>query len=143
MIFLSEKDFSILFYRLKLGIAQSMLNPFRYGLSDQRLGMGGGLKGPPRYMAVLEPNKAYICLKVFQGVYQWPSRRKFLIIFSKLTELLAFSYGDNIFKKKGKKNPFKHKIFITRPKIKIFSSGFCKHPIFDSKKKVFNKDWVL
>ena len=23
------------------------INPFRYGLSDQRLGTGGGLKGPP------------------------------------------------------------------------------------------------
>ena len=25
-------------------------NPFRYGLSDQRLGMGGGLKGPPPFI---------------------------------------------------------------------------------------------
>ena len=32
------------------------LNPFRYGLSDQCLGMGGGQKDPPRYMAVLGPN---------------------------------------------------------------------------------------
>ena len=35
--------------------------PFNpYGLLDQRLGKGG-LKGPPRYMAVLGPNKAYQC----------------------------------------------------------------------------------
>ena len=29
-----------------------IFNPFRHGLSDQRLVMGGGLKGLPRYMAV-------------------------------------------------------------------------------------------
>ena len=40
--------------------AEAELNPVRYGLSDQRLGMGG-LKGPPKFMAVLEPNKANLC----------------------------------------------------------------------------------
>ena len=40
---------------------QAGVNPFRYGLSDQFLVRGGGLKGPPRYMAVLGPNKAHSC----------------------------------------------------------------------------------
>ena len=39
---------------------QSFLNPFRFGLSHQRLDMGG-LKGPPICMAVLGPNMAYLC----------------------------------------------------------------------------------
>ena len=37
-----------------------LINPFSYGLSDQHLGMGGPRRSP-RYMAVLRPNKAYLC----------------------------------------------------------------------------------
>ena len=44
-----------------------MLNPFMYGLSDQHLGMGG-LKGPPRFMAVLGTNKAYQCYYQVIGI---------------------------------------------------------------------------
>ena len=35
-------------------------NPFRYGLSDQRLGMVGS-KRPPKIYAIIRPNKAYLC----------------------------------------------------------------------------------
>ena len=38
----------------RVGVLEMRLNPFRHGLSDQPLGMGGGLKGPPRYMAIGE-----------------------------------------------------------------------------------------
>ena len=39
--------------------------------------------------------------------------------------------------------PFKLNIVITRPKIKILSSVFCKHSIFDSTNRFFNKSWLL
>ena len=38
-----------------------------------------------------------------------------------------------------KKNPFKLKIAITRPKKNISSSAFWKHPILESTKRFFNK----
>ena len=45
----------------------------------------------------------YVIIKswVSQGVYQWPSGWKMMIKFWKLTKLLTFSYGKNIFKKKN------------------------------------------
>ena len=46
-----------------------LFNPFRYALSDQRLGKGG-LKGPPRYMAILGPYKAYLYLSIYLKPWQ-------------------------------------------------------------------------
>ena len=88
------------FYTLSIAFT-----PFKYGVSDQCLGMGGGLKASPRYMAVLGPNKAYVCY--FQVICRYLKGWKFLIRFWKLTELLTFSYQENISRKFQTKNCFK------------------------------------
>ena len=50
---------------------------------------------------------------------------------------------EKIFSRKKIYSPFKPKIAITQPIMKIWSSVFCKHPIFDSTQRFFKKKWVL
>ena len=74
---------------------------------------GGTLQAPPRNIAVLGPNKAYLCYyKVLRGLLVTVKKKIFDNFFKKWTELLTFLYREKIFKKKKTFFPFKLKSAI-------------------------------